>query len=279
MRPTSYPPDRRPGRVLVTAEEPDLDRVREPDVLAVVWVPPRLPAWLTEVDAAVRAERLRVPRTVLDGVSPGDAADWLAGHLQPAGLTEATAAALVDDVRRLAERTARLTGAARCLVRILTAAPTPHCGFHVDTVAPGAAPWGLVRVYNGAGTAYVEPAAVSRMREFYWYLGRRERVVRDLEGARGSGERRAVAELERERARLDRERPFVADPAAVATVPAGAVVAFTHLDAGRLWSDHDPNLAWIHCSPMSGTPRLVVNVTPRGRARPAAARGAGATAR
>jgi hypothetical protein len=53
-------------------------------------------------------------------------------------------------------------------------------------------------------------------------------------------------------------------------VAAGAVVAFKHVDVGLHWTPHAKAKAWIHCSPMCGAARLVVNVTcpdPIGRPR------------
>jgi hypothetical protein len=265
-------------RVLLTRDERDLDRVREPGVSAVVYTQLARPGWLDELATAVETERLRLPRTVLDDVVPADVAAWM-DHTLPVGvLTTATREALADDVRWLAERTRQVAGADRCMVRILTATPTPQCGFHLDTVAAGGRPWGLLRVYNGAGTTYVDPTAVTGMRDFYRYLGRRERLVRELHAARGSGDEDDAVRIESERDELDSRLRFVTDPAGIGLVPAGSVVAFTHLDAGRLWSDHPPGLAWIHCSPMAGVPRLVVNVTPRGRHRSAGARAGHGTA-
>jgi hypothetical protein len=259
-------------QVLLTRDERDLDRCREPGVLAVIFTPSARPGWLDELATAVETERLRLPRTVLEDVIPADVAAWMDRTLPVGVLSTAAREALVDDVRWLTERTRQVAGADRCMVRILTATPTPECGFHLDTVVAGDRPWGLLRVYNGAGTTYVDPTVVTGMRDFYRYLGRRERLVRDLHAACGSGDQADAARLESERDELDNRLRFVTDPAGIRVVPAGSVVAFTHLDASRLWSEHPPGLAWIHCSPMAGVPRLVVNVTPRGRPRSAGAR-------
>jgi len=266
------------GPVLFVSEEDQLDRVRDPDVQAVVWCPPELPEWLVQVAAAVREGRLELPRTVLDGVTVDGVAHWLDVHLPVDALPRDVLAALRTDVLRLVERSSVLTGSARLMVRILTATPNRRCGFHVDTIPPGSAPWGLLRVYNGAGTAYVDSSAVTAMRDFYRYLGRRERLVRDLDHAR----ERANSEAERLETQLkllDAELVFLRDRDGVSTAPAGSVVAFTHLEVQRLWSDHAPQLAWIHCSPMAGEPRLVVNVRGRDRLRRPVARDADASAR
>lgn len=257
---------------MVTDDERDLDRVREPDVQAVVWVPPHPPAWMPEVVGAVERGGVRLPRTVLDDVAADQLAQWLDAHLPDGVLAAPTRAALITDVHALALRTGRLTGSCRFTVRMLTAEPDRRCGFHVDTVMPGNAPWGMVRVYGGAGTLYAEPGTVTRMREFYRYLARRERLVRDIGSAAAPA--RPAGVLEAELDRLDEEPPFLETGAGPRVAPAGSIVAFTHLDAAHLWSDHDPRLSWIHCSPMGGAPRLVVNVTAR-----RSARAAGASAR
>ena len=48
--------------------------------------------------------------------------------------------------------------------------------------------------------------------------------------------------------------------------PAGSIVAFKHVDVRYHWSVHPQVPAWIHSSPMTGTPRLVVNLTSPQRA-------------
>lgn len=250
--------DDRQSRVLYTDVEGELARIVEPGVQAVIWLPTEQPDWLGEVAAAVEEGQLDVPRTVLDDVTQEDVERWLATRLQNDALTPGTRQALVADVISLVRRMGALTGCDHFMVRVLTATPNRHCGYHVDTVMPGGAPWGLVRVYNGKGTSYIDSDAVSSMRDFYSYLGRRERLVRDA-----LDQPDAAAALDA----MDADLPFLTVASADATkiVPAGSVVAFRHLDIGRLWSDHAPSLAWIHCSPMAGTPRLVVNVTARGR--------------
>jgi hypothetical protein len=68
--------------------------------------------------------------------------------------------------------------------------------------------------------------------------------------------------VEGEIMRLDREIDFLKRPCETLVAPAGSIVAFKHLDLSLHWSDHPKGLAWIHCSPMEGEPRLVVNITP-----------------
>jgi len=144
--------------------------------------------------------------------------------------------------------------------RIFAAAPTTNCGFHVDTVAPGAVKWGLVRVYNGAGTEYVDPNDVVSMRDFYRYLSRRERLERERGEAQGCGNTERFARLEAEIQILDQEHAFLTPRGKVQVAPSRSIVAFKHLDVSLHWSDHSKALAWIHCSPMRGRARLVVNV-------------------
>jgi hypothetical protein len=263
--------------VLLTDDERDFDRVREPYVQAVVWRPRELPDWLRVLGAAVGDESFRMPRTVLEGVTAEDLATWLDANLPFDAVAPDVRAALAADVLRLAERVLAMTEASRFMLRILTDTPNRRCGFHVDTVAPGASPWGLLRVYNGAGTAYADPTAVTAMTDFYRYLARRERLVRDLDEARQIMAAGEVTRLHAELEQLDEELAFLTHRDRISIAPAGSIVAFKHLDLQRLWSDHPSHLAWIHCSPMAGRPRLVVNLTARGRLRRPARQVVGAT--
>ncbi|NJP88839.1 DUF1826 domain-containing protein [Nonomuraea sp. FMUSA5-5] len=206
--------------------------------------------WLGALAGAVETGRLTVPRVSLEGVTAGQVTVWARSAL--AALEAPLRYALMADLLDLVERVCELGGIRRVLVRAFTEAPTGRCGFHVDTVAPQAPPFGALRVYNGACTEYVEPEDVEDVRRFYAYLSRRERL------ARGGGEVPPV---------MDACPDFVRAGAAIRAVPPGAVVFFRHLDVRRHWSEHPPRAAWIHRSPMAGGPRLVVNVSPAERRR------------
>ncbi|WP_428265313.1 DUF1826 domain-containing protein [Haliangium sp.] len=247
--------------IVRTLDEHELVRILEPQVQAVVYAPPALPAWMGELAGAVAAGEFRVRRTILGEVTGAEIAGWLEDNLPVGVVAEAVRDALVADVLALVERQRAMTESSRFMLRIFTGAPTRDCGFHVDTVPPGAPRFGLLRVYNGAGTDYVEPAALISMRGFYRYASRRERLAREWAEARAGDDesvrRRALADL----VQLDEERAFLAGPERVETAPAGAIVAFRHLDVRHHWSTDERHRAWIHCSPMQGEPRLVVNVT------------------
>lgn len=253
--------------IVRTHDERDLGRIAEADVQAVIYEPRPLPPWLMDVAAAVESGAFTVPRTVLPHAAADEIAAWLAAHLPDDGIAPDVRDALFDDVVGLGARLREGVGVSRLMLRIFTAAPTTECGFHVDTVPPGVPSWGLLRVYNGAGTEFVEPNNVTSIAEFYRYLGRRERLERDRRAARGEADAAACDRLEREVAALDGARTFLKRPDDILVAPAGAIVAFTHLDAGLHWAPHPKAKAWIHCSPMEGAPRLVVNVTASERAR------------
>ncbi len=258
--------------VIETRNVDDLDQIQLAQVQAVVYTPPALPAWFAELAAAVCDGRFTVPRTILGDVDAGEIAAWIACHLPVDALEKPSGEALRDDILALVDRVGRTSGAQRFLFRVLTGTPSRHCGFHVDTVPPGAPPWGLLRVYTGAGTHYASPGDVTRAGDFYRYLGRRERLVRELGDADGA----ARDHLHELIIALDDQLGFLRPGAQIATAPAGSIVAFKHLDVRLHWSDHEPDLAWIHCSPMAGDPRFLVNVT---AVRPAGRSARGAIAR
>ncbi len=245
--------------VVETGAASDLDLITSPHVQAVVYVPARLPEWMSELAEAVTAGEFEVPRAILDDVGP-DEVESAVWHAVAAGRgRDDLRRALVDDVVSLVERVRAATGAASFTIRIFTGEPSTRCGYHVDTVPPRSATIGLLRVYNGAGTPYLDPGALTGMRDFYKYLSRRERLVRDLSEARDRTRAEAIgAELDR----LDAELPFVSGRTP-RVAPSGSVVMFEHLDASHHWSDAGSEQPWIHCSPMEGGPRLVVNVSPR----------------
>jgi hypothetical protein len=248
--------------VLRTRQERDLDQIRFPHVQAVICAPSP-PPWLAEVARAVRSGGFVVPRTILENVGIGDVERWLHANLPHGAVATSVRAALLADLVSLVQRQQALTGALRFVYRILTETPSRHCGFHVDTIMPGAPPWGLLRVYNGARTSYVEPSNVTSMREVYRHLHRRERLVREIREAQATGQHGTRRRLLDDLVALDDAPQFLRAPGEVATVPAGSIVAFKHLDIRLHWSDHPSSLAWIHCSPMEGTPRLLANVTVR----------------
>lgn len=249
----------RPAVQLVDSMD-GLVAIAEPGVVAALWIPPALPDWHSELVTALREHRLSIPRVVLSDVSAEDVSNWLRQAVAVGALTQRTLDALCADVAALVGAAADLAHSDRLIVRLLTATPNTHCGYHVDTTRPGMAPWGLLKTYHGSGTTYVDPANVSSTRDFYRYLSRRERLVRDLDRTPDAEGEEAVR-LRAEVATLDADPGFISGDEALAVAPAWSVVAFKHLDASLMWGSHRPDLAWIHCSPMTGEPRLVVNVT------------------
>ena len=249
-----------PARIVRTSEEWDLERIADPDVQAVIYTPSELPEWLPSLTAAVESEIFQISRATLYDVRRGGIGRWLEANLPSGVLGRDVRRALVEDILALPNRIAALTAVSRLQLRIFTGIPSTECGFHVDTVPPGASTLGLLRIYNGAGTEYVDPENVAGMREFYRYLSRRERLERDRVAARRSHDQDRLRCLDREIAGLDEERAFLTRRDEVHVVPAGSIVAFRHLDGGLHWSNHCKSQAWIHCSPMQGRPRLVVNI-------------------
>jgi hypothetical protein len=254
--------DPAPAAVVFTDDPSQLARVREAGVQAVVleraWPHP----WEHEVAQAVEDGAFVVERRNLMVERSEALIHALEQRLPPDGLRFETRLALIDDLAALAERLTAIAGCRGVMLRLFTEAPTDHCGFHVDTVAPGNPPFAMLKVYNGSGTHYVEPVDVVRMRDFYAYLGRRERLAREWRGALDA---RAHPEAERLHAALralDAALPFLRPSASVHEVPAGATVAFRTLDLREHWSEHGTHRAWIHCSPMAGVIRLVASLTP-----------------
>lgn len=257
------------GTMLFTHEESDLRRVCAPDITAVVLDPQSLPEWFVPLGAAVQSRSLQVVRTVLEDASRDQIRMWLDAEIEIStlGITDLKDA-VIADLLHLVDLAALVTGGDRFIFRIFTEAPTRHCGYHVDTVPAGAPPWGILRVYNGAPTTYVDPGSVGSMAEFYRYFNRRERLVREMSG--GNNAEAALQEL----CDLDERSPFVRDVGDVHVVPRSAVVAFTHLDLQEMFADSVRQAPWIHCSPMTGGVRLVANVTSRrGNRRPPQVRG------
>jgi hypothetical protein len=247
--------------IVRTHEESELDRITLPSVQAVVYTPNAVPKWLYDVEDAVEQEFLQIPRTILPAANQQEIDVWIEDNVPSDVLLPSVHTALKQDILSMTERISRLTGALRFHFRIFTGAPTRKCGFHVDTVAPGTASWGLLRVFNGVGTEYVDPDDVVDMHAFYRYLSSRERLERERNEACTGGDTERYSKLEAEIQILDQERVFMTHSGRVRVAPCRSIVAFKHLDVSLHWSDHSKALAWIHCSPMAGKPRLVVNVT------------------
>ncbi|OEJ23072.1 hypothetical protein AR457_38470 [Streptomyces agglomeratus] len=210
--------------------------------------------WLDDLADMVVAERLVIPRTTLPSVTPDDFMAWACTVL--AGTPTAVAGPLLDDMTEILTQVVDQERARRVMVRVFTEAPTRRCGFHVDTVPPQAPTIGAVRVYNGPTTQYVASDDVLGMADFYAYLSRRERLSRET--VRPGHAETALTEL----LAMDENPSFLRPGAAIHHVPPNATVYFRHIDVRRHWSPHPVSDAWIHRSPMSGKPRLVLNVSP-----------------
>jgi hypothetical protein len=249
-------PARPGGRIIHCDDLGGLDAILQDDVQAVIASPPP-PPWLPALAAAVERGEIALPRTQLDHCTRDAFADWLLRNLPPRPVLEP----LREDLLSLVDLLADLTGARRFIVRLLAAAPNTECGFHVDTVPPGAPSWGLLRVYNGPGTLYPDPGDVIGHADFHRYLSRRERFARERNDARAAADAAAEAAAEIAIRALDAEAAFLRDPQALHSTPPAAIVAFRHLDAGEHWSERPNRPGWIHCSPMQGPPRLLVNIT------------------
>ena len=259
--------------VVTTRSEDDLDAIVRPNVQAVVLDPTALPPWVGAVADAVRARKLQLERVVLGDATAHEVRAWADRALAEVALAPEVRLALREDVGALVDRVANLTGASRFMVRVHTDAPNRRCGFHVDTVVPQAAPIGILRVYNGPGTEYVEPDNVTSTRDFYRHLARRERLEAEIRRAEQDDDRARHDAAMREIVEIDDNPGFLRRPDEIAVVPAGSLVVFKHLPVHLHWSNHPRGLAWIHRSPMVGGRRLVVNVSPReARPRPRAAR-------
>jgi hypothetical protein len=250
--------------VVVTQDPAQLGHVRLAGVQAVILEPGSRRGWEARLAFAVENGAFKIPRQTLTIGQAEGVAHVLETCLSTEGLDFETRLALVDDIVDLADKLEQISGCPGIMLRIFTEAPTEVCGFHFDTVRPRLPPFGLLKVYNGECTRYVLACDIINILAFYRYLGRRERLSAKWRAA--CAERQA-AEGDRWRAEmreLDRSLPFLRPRAAVHQVCAGAIVAFRHLDAREHWSDHPVDRAWLHCSPMFGLVRLVVNLTPLG---------------
>lgn len=255
-----------PARIVQTSDENELAAILDAGVAAVIHTPDPMPPWMAVLGEALAAIEGGGGRAALADGTRADVRSWFADWLDavlPQSLRtgDAHTAAVVDDVVHLADVITALAGVSRFRVRALLGPPTTDCGFHVDTVPPAAPSWGLLRVYNGAGTLYADPADIVDGPAFRRYLVSRERLERHRSSARRDGDPGALARVDAQMAELDAARPFLRDGATVRVVPAGSIVAFRHTDAAEYWSDGALTRGWIHCSPMHGEPRLVVNIT------------------
>jgi hypothetical protein len=246
---------------MCTHDARELEAITNPAVQAVIYIPPELPAWISELASAVQGGAFRIRRTVLPKASRNAIDDWLEQNLPEAIVTTEIRASLKEDILQNVDRLRALSHASQFMLRIFTDEPTTECGFHVDSVPPGAPAYGFLRVYNGGGTEYVDPANVTSIADFHRYLSRRERLVRESKVARNDGREADHDRLQRDIGVLDEERAFLLHREEIRIAPAGSIVAFKHIDIRYLWSDHSKALAWIHCSPMAGERRLVVNIT------------------
>jgi hypothetical protein len=229
----------------------------------VIYRPPALTPWMTELVRSVESGTFHVGRAVLPHAAPEEVGGWLENHVPRDGVPPESHAALRSEILALVELERALTGASHFMLRVLTEAPTRRCGFHVDTAMPRAPTTGLLRVFNGCGTEYVHPDNVTSMRDVYRHLSHRERLAKEMEEARVRNDRARYDVILDRIGFLDDNPAFLLRPDDVRVVPAGSIVAFKHVDARLHWSDHPKALAWIHRSPMAGEPRLVVNVTAR----------------
>jgi hypothetical protein len=249
--------------ILHTDEQRELDLVRLSHVQAVIYTPHTLPAWITEVGAAVRSGPFQIDRTILSCVTREMIEAWLESNISATLLPHALRSALQEDILILVDRCAALTGASHFYFRAMTDVPNRYCGYHVDTVPQRLPPWGLLRVYCGPGTEYVEPRNVISMAEFYRYLSKRNRYVRQLHEALQNEEGVWRAQIMAALADLDETPSFLRQPYEPYVAPAGSIVAHTHINIQLHWSDHGKELAWIHRSPMEGERRLLVSVAAR----------------
>ena len=248
--------------ILHASEQRELDLIQLPHVQAVIYTPHTLPGWITELGVAVRSGTFQIDRTILSCVTREMIEAWLEASISANLPSHAVRSAFQEDVLNLVERCAALTGASHFYFRAMTDVPNRHCGYHVDTVPRRLPPWGLLRVYCGPGTEYVEPQNVISIAEFYRYLSKRNRYIRHLHEAPQEDDVEH-AQILAALADLDEIPSFLHQPYERYVVPTGSIVALTHINVELHWSDHARELAWIHRSPMEGERRLLVSVTAR----------------
>jgi len=236
------------------AEERELPELLSREGLTAVWVRRERAPWLDELGAAVEAGSFHIPRAELDGMSLEKTTQWLEKNLPSDPVSSQTRDALLSDILSHCHLLEWVTGARALRMRIFTGKPDRRCGFHVDTVRPGASVWGMLRVYNGAVTRWLEPHHIRSMADFYIWLHRRDRVVRELAKDSEARDKR-VSEM-------DSAPSFLIPDASIQQVPADVTVVFRHLDASAHWDARGRGAAWMHCSPMAGRRRLVLNLSP-----------------
>ena len=225
-----------------------------PGAVAVFLRPPPRKCWQDGLERAVESGAFYLPRADLAGLSLDGMATWLDRNLPKAAITPGTRDALISDLLSLAHVIEELTSAQRYRLRIFAAAPDQRCGYHVDTVPIGSPVWGILKVYNGAGTDWVAPTGIRSMAAFYGWLQLRDRIARMHAGDHATRDLKLKA--------MDERADFIVDGVAPRHVTAGTPVVFKHLPANRFWSDHARDSAWLHASPMRGKPRLVANISP-----------------
>jgi hypothetical protein len=246
--------------VVITSDEYDLVQVLDHDVSAVVLPPTDSQGWLADIDAAVQRRALRLERTLLFGASRKSIESMFSDQVRVSDIAPALQAALIEDALYLVDLCSKLAGGSSFNFRSFTEAPTTRCGYHVDTVPPGAPTVGVMRVYCGDGTEYPNPAMITSARDFYAYMAKRDRLLRNKAG-RATTDVGSTVSVDEEIQVLDARPPFLRDPAVV-TVPPGSLVAFKHLDISVYGSAREFRGAWVHQSPSTGSARLVINVTP-----------------
>jgi hypothetical protein len=221
--------------------------------------------WIDALTTAVKAGSFVVPRTILDGVTFSEIADFISTTLRESPLSPEAASGLRDDLLDLVSRCAELTNANRFRFRFFTDIPNCRCSYHVDVVPPKAPTTALLQVFCGARTEYVSPANLKSWEEFYsWEFLRKQQVVA-LSEARAyhdlAGEERSAARLER----LDARLSFLVRPAPPEVVPANTIVACKFVDSQYLWDCTHLRArsarGWIHRSPMVGDSRCVASVS------------------
>jgi len=252
--------------ILEVSGQNDLESIKDPDVQAVFHHLPKSASWNRELQAAIETDTFQVPRTIMPWQTPGEIRNWLEESIPLEGVTAATRKELIQALLMLVECAQDLTGASQFMIRLFTGRPNCRCGYHVDTVPPGAPAVGILHVFNGASTLYVDSENVTTMSDFYEYLGARERLARIMARAQGKGDRGRYLEAMQNMRRLDTRPPFLRDPANLNAIPAESTIAFKQVDSRIHWSDHPASLAWIHASPSEGAPRLVVNIAGRDQA-------------
>src|SRR5574337_719803 len=191
--------------ILLTTDAVSLVHVRRAGVLAVILSPPSREPWQSELATAVESGAFAFERFALMVPRLETLAHELDGRLPYEGLSFETRLALIDELVEMAAHLAQIAGCRAMMLRRLAEAPSDHCGFHVDTVPVQRPPFGLLRVYNGHGTHYVDPDDVTEMHDFYAYLGKRERLARERNEATSDSADQARTEL----AALDNALPFL----------------------------------------------------------------------